>query len=107
MVSDSHACGSRGEPGSPSERAARLLQRLAAEYEAACRGLAQAACDYSRQALVEAHLQVVTACQAELSQLLGEEQALILIKMCLAEVDQRLAFEEGGGAVAPGERPST
>nr|BBH93207.1 hypothetical protein KTA_14060 [Thermogemmatispora argillosa] len=107
MVSDRQARGSHEEPGPPSEQAARLLQRLAAEYEAARRGLAQASCDYSRRALVEAHLQVVTACQAELSQLLGEEQALTLIRLCLAQVDQHLAAEEGEAAAGPGDRLAT
>jgi hypothetical protein len=96
MVSDYQTGVSREEPYSQPEPVASLLRRLAEEYEAARRGLAHAACDYSRRALLEAHLSAVTACQAELGLLLGEAQALELIRACLEQVDRRLAAEEEG-----------
>jgi len=105
MESDDRSRAPHDGPEPQAERVASLLQQLAEEYEAARRELAQASCDYSRRAVVEAHLQVVTACQAELSQLLGEAQVQALIKVRLEEVDRRLAAEEGGGATAPGDRP--
>ncbi|WP_069806157.1 hypothetical protein [Thermogemmatispora onikobensis] len=102
MVSECQSSASGDGSSLRSERVAALLQQLAEEYEAARRGLARASCDYSRRALVEAHLCAVTAYQAELGQLLGEAQAQALIKVRLEEVDRRLAAEEGGGATAPG-----
>ncbi|MBX5455679.1 MAG: hypothetical protein IRZ31_02160 [Thermogemmatispora sp.] len=106
MESDCPPRAPHDGPEPQAERVTSLLQQLAAEYEAARRSLARASCDYSRRALVEAHLRAVTAWQAELSQMLGEALALALVKARLEEVDRRLAAEEGDNAVAPGEEPS-